>query len=201
MWQLHAHDLSPLSQSAPGLWARFLRPSVKRLVGRTGFEPATRDPQSDFSHLLKLVAGGWPQYCLPESFTAGEFRDRRGRPSALRVSGQGKRAFSGRLLLLIDQGTGSGAEVFAATVKDARRGRPIGRNTRGQVLLAKDDDLGYGYSATIAHHDCFTSAGLRMEGRGVRPDEQVSLRIDDFRHGRDADLMRARERIGAQGGP
>jgi carboxyl-terminal processing protease len=130
-----------------------------------------------------------------ESFMAGEFRDRRGRRSAFRIAGRGKRAFDRQVLLLIDQGTGSGAEVFAATVKDARRGTLIGRNTRGQVLLAKDYDLGYGYSATIAHHDYYTSAGARIEGRGVLPDEQVSLRIDDFRQGRDADLIRARELI------
>src|SRR6185436_12447788 len=98
-----------------------------------------------------------------DSFTAGEFRDRRGRRSAFRISGRGKRAFDGRLLLLIDQGTGSGAEVFAAAIKDAQLGILIGRNTRGQVLLAKDYDLGYGYSATIAHHDYYTSAGVRIE--------------------------------------
>jgi carboxyl-terminal processing protease len=128
-----------------------------------------------------------------QPFVAGEFISRNGNRSAFRIAGSRARAYSAPVALLIGEGTGSGGELFAAAVNDSARGKLIGRTTRGQLLLAKDYDLGHGFTATVPHHDYRTAAGIRIESRGVAPNVPVPLTLADFRQGRDADLERARE--------
>jgi len=147
------------------------------------------------------------QNCLNLFFSEptifGEFRHRSGAKLAVKVPGRGTRAYRGRIFVLVDDASGSGAEVFAAGIQDSSRGRIVGRQSSGAVLNAKRRNLPGGFYSDIAHSDYRTSRGVRLEGRGVFPDGVVELTLRDFIENRDADLDFIREllkgNVGAPG--
>jgi carboxyl-terminal processing protease len=120
----------------------------------------------------------------------GRFQFRKG---SLPVKIEGRKdAYSGKLLVLIDGRTGSGGDMFAAAIQDTGRGTLIGRRTAGAILLGKDYNLPQGYLATVAEGDYFTAKNVRLEGRGVAPDEMVDYTFKDFQEHNDPDLDRVR---------
>lgn len=134
--------------------------------------------------------------CLEPLFSEhevfGEFRERNGKEPNVRVSGRGKSAYGGRVMVLIDEGSASAAEIFAAGIQDSGRGIVIGRQSRGAVLASKSYGLPNGFSVTIPIRDYRTAKGMRLEGRGVIPDTPVNLTMQDFVENRDPDLGVAR---------
>jgi hypothetical protein len=95
-------------------------------------------------------------------------------------------SYTGRLAILVDQGTASGAEVVAAVLKDRDRAVVLGRRTAGagtlQVLLeyAETDPSGKAYLmltvATVAR-----LSGARIEGVGLMPDVLLVPMTEDGR--------------------
>jgi carboxyl-terminal processing protease len=132
-----------------------------------------------------------PFFSEPEVF--GEFHHRNGTTLTVKVSGRGKRAYLGRVFVLVDDASGSGSEVFAAGMQESGRGIIVGRQTMGAVLNAKRRQLGNGFYSVVAHSDFKTTNGIRLEGRGVSPEYPVTATIKDFREKRDLDLDRVRE--------
>ena len=134
----------------------------------------------------------YPFFSEPTVF--GEVRNRNGKVSTtLKVPGSGKGAYRGRVFVLIDEASGSGAEVFAAGLQESGRAIVIGRQSMGAVLNAREHKLPNGFTVDIPHSDYRTARGVRLEGRGVIPDEQVKLTMKNFLENRDADLERVRE--------
>jgi len=133
-----------------------------------------------------------PFFSEPTVF--GDVRNRDGKISTtLKVPGSGKGAYRGRVFVLIDEASASGAEVFAAGLQESGRAIVIGRQSMGAVLNAKEYKLPNGFTVDIPHSEYRTVRGVRLEGRGVIPDEQVPLTMKDFLENRDADLERVRE--------
>jgi carboxyl-terminal processing protease len=137
------------------------------------------------------------QNCLSPFFAEptvfGEFHHRNGTTLTVKVSGRGKRAYRGRVFVLVDDASGSGSEVFAAGIQESGRGILVGRQTMGAVLNAKRRQLPNGFYSNVGHSDFKTTKGIRLEGRGVSPDKPVTQTIEDFRENRDLDLDRVRE--------
>ena len=52
-----------------------------------------------------------------------------------------------------------------------------------------------GFKASIAIRDYQTAKGVRLEGRGVIPDQPVKLTMSDFMERRDPDLERVHDLI------
>ncbi len=108
---------------------------------------------------------------LKEAATLGEFRDRRGKEPALKASGRGKSAYGGRILVLIDEQSGSGAEIFAAGLQELGRTLIIGRRSSGHVLAKMD----YGLPGRVRQRPVdycfeFISLGLHhFPGSGTDP--------------------------------
>lgn len=97
--------------------------------------------------------------------------------SPQRISPAGERVdpFDGPLAILVDALSGSTSEIFAAGLQALGRARIFGEPSAGQVLPAVIIPLPNGdrFMHPIAD---FTAAGdLRLEGRGVFPDEAVPL--------------------------
>jgi carboxyl-terminal processing protease len=128
-----------------------------------------------------------------DSTIFGEFRERNGKEPTLKVSGRGHDAYSGRVFVLIDEMSASAAEIFAAGVQESGRGIVVGRQSSGAVLMNYEHGLPNGFKASIAIRDYQTAKGVRLEGRGVIPDEPVKLTMRDFMENRDPDLERVRE--------
>jgi len=137
------------------------------------------------------------QYCLnllhEKPRVIGEFQGRKGKPFVLKVSGSGARAYRGRVFVLIDEASGSGSEVLAAAVQESRRGTVVGRVSVGGVLQGTQYNLAHGFTLDVARGDYHTVQGVRLEGRGVTPDELVQVTMKDYLEDRDPDLERVRE--------
>ena len=117
---------------------------------------------------------------------------------------RGDKAFSGKLIVLVDSRSASAAELFARVVQLEHRGTVIGDRSSGMVMEARhypysqgqDTKFFYGFSVTEA--DIIMSDGKSLEHVGVTPDEVVLPTADDLANGRDPALARAAELAGVK---
>jgi len=102
---------------------------------------------------------------------------RRKETKPMTAKSRGENAFSGKLIVLVDSGSASSAEILARVVQLEKRGAVIGDLTSGAVMRARtfSHELGvtsaafYGMSVTDA--DVKMSDGKSLEKTGVTPDE------------------------------
>jgi carboxyl-terminal processing protease len=74
------------------------------------------------------------------------------------------------LVVLVDRGTASSAEVVAAALRDHHRALVVGQRTYGKALVQSIDPLGNGgaLELTVAHY--YTASGADISGVGIVPD-------------------------------
>ena len=94
--------------------------------------------------------------------------------------------FAGPVAILVDGMTGSASECFAGGMQSLGRARVFGQTSMGQALPALFDRLPNGDVLIHAWGDFVTGTGVRIEGRGVVPDEPVALIARRLLAGRDA---------------
>ncbi len=146
---------------------------------------------------VALMVSGIAGHFLNEPVALGTMRTRdtelRVAANPRRVSPDGRRVqpFAGPLAVLIDEGTASASEVFAGGIQSIGRARIFGLTSAGAVLPAALDRLPNGDVLYHAFADFTTTAGVQLEGRGVLPDEQVSLTRASLLVGQDAQLEAA----------
>lgn len=97
------------------------------------------------------------------------------------------------IYILVNEGSGSGAEVTAALFQETKRATIVGKKSAGAVLVANSVPLPFGARMSITVAEFFTPQGKVLEGVGVIPDVEVDLTLDDFVAGRDAQLQKAIE--------
>jgi C-terminal processing protease CtpA/Prc len=115
---------------------------------------------------------------------------------------RGGSAFSGKLVVLVDSGSASAAELFPRVVQLEHRGVVVGDRTMGAVMEARgysasqgmDTKIFYGFSITEA--DLIMKDGKTIEHVGVTPDEIVIPTAQDLSAGRDPALSHAAELAG-----
>ncbi len=117
------------------------------------------------------------------------------------VNGAGQRVepFAGPLAILVDAMTGSASECFAGGMQALGRARVFGQTSMGQALPAFFAKLPNGDVLIHATGDFVTADGTRLEGRGVVPDETVSIGRAELLAGRDTTLEAALKWIDQQG--
>jgi carboxyl-terminal processing protease len=118
---------------------------------------------------------------------------RRTDPSGNRVD-----PYSGPVAILIDEMTASASEVLAGGMQATGRARIFGTTSMGAVLPAVTDRLPNGDVLYHAFGDFTTASDVRLEGRGVIPDEVVPLTREELLAGRDAALAAALRWIAGQ---
>ena len=104
------------------------------------------------------------------------------------VSPAGERVdpFAGPLAILMDGTSGSTSEVFAGGLQATGRARVFGETSLGAALPSMMDELPNGDVLQHAFADfVVTATGERLEGRGVIPDERISVTRVDLIAGRD----------------
>jgi carboxyl-terminal processing protease len=132
---------------------------------------------------------------------AGHFTDRadtlgvsRTRTSTLyfvanprRATSDGRRVapFAGPVAILTDELSGSASEIFAGGLQSLHRVRVFGDTSLGGVLPAIWDRLPNGDVLYHAFGEFVTATGERLEGRGVLPDQPITVTRADLLAGRD----------------
>lgn len=117
---------------------------------------------------------------------------------------RGSSAFKGKLVVLIDSGSGSAAEIFARVVQLEKRGIVIGDRSAGAVMQSlqyvhtSGVDIVALYGARITNADVIMSDGKSIEHTGVTPDEVALLTGADFAAKRDPTLSRAAALVGVE---
>ena len=109
-------------------------------------------------------------------------------PRLVNAKGERVAPYSGPVAILIDAMSGSASECFAGGMQSLGRARVFGQISMGQALPALFDQLPNGDVLIHAYGDFVTASGVRLEGRGVIPDQRVPLRREDLLAGRDATL-------------
>ena len=120
---------------------------------------------------------------------------RKGGARKWRLRGADAKAHVGKMAVLIDAGSASAAEIFAAAIQESGRGRVFGRKSAGGVLVSVRRPLPDGGELSVSVYDYVTAKGRRLEGQGVTPDQVVEATLPDLRQGRDTVLEEALEWI------
>ncbi|MEW5883773.1 MAG: S41 family peptidase [Armatimonadota bacterium] len=81
--------------------------------------------------------------------------------------------FEGDVVVLVSPSSASASEIFAAAVKEHKRGKVVGTKTAGAVLASTFVRLPEGFSLQLPLMEFVTFGGLRLEGAGVEPDEPL----------------------------
>lgn len=99
--------------------------------------------------------------------------------------GTGDRAYAGRVFVLVDEWTGSTAEIFARGMQTNRGALVIGTQTAGAVLPSVVTPLPTGgvLQYVIANYE--DAGGVALERRGVTPNVAIRYRRQDLIAGRD----------------
>jgi carboxyl-terminal processing protease len=119
------------------------------------------------------------------------------------LKSQGKHAFAGFLVVLVDSNSSSAAEVFARIVQLEKRRLIIGDRTSGQVresLQLRHNVFQAGstpqYVVSVSVADLILADGKTLEGRGVTPDIMMLPTQQDLATGRDPVLAEALKLLG-----
>jgi carboxyl-terminal processing protease len=135
----------------------------------------------------------------------GDRKSREGLKPVIAKS-RGKKAFDGKLIVLIDSKSASASELFARVVQLEKRGIVVGDRSAGAVREGKmfvhavelDRINVTQYSSMITVADLIMTDGKTLEHVGVMPDERVLPTPADIAAGRDPVLARAAELAGVK---
>ena len=116
-------------------------------------------------------------------------------PQRATPDGRIVKPFAGPLAILIDQGSASTSEIFAAGLQQLGRAKVIGRNSAGAALPATLIKLPNGDTFMYAMANFIGPKGTSIEGVGVKPDTEVTLTRDALLETGDPDLAVAVEWI------
>jgi carboxyl-terminal processing protease len=117
-------------------------------------------------------------------------------PRLVNAAGERVEPFRGPVAILIDGLSASASECFTGGLQSLGRARVFGQTSMGQALPALFDTLPNGDVLIHAWGDFVTGTGVRLEGRGVVPDEVVPATRADLLAGRDRPLEAALAWIG-----
>jgi carboxyl-terminal processing protease len=107
--------------------------------------------------------------------------------------------YSGPVVILIDGGSASTSEVFAAGMQELGRAVIVGERSIGAALPSVFTKLPTGAVLQYAIADFKTPKGVLIEGRGVIPDREVNLTRRALLEGRDSQLEAAIDQIKNKG--
>lgn len=109
------------------------------------------------------------------------------------TEGRKERPYDGRIVMLVNEHTTSGAEIVAGFAKDHSLATLVGMRTRGRMLGFSRFPIGHGYYLTVPVSNYVTWEGKTFEHTGVVPDAEIPFNTDEARAGRDVQLERALE--------
>jgi carboxyl-terminal processing protease len=128
---------------------------------------------------------------LPNGTTVYQEVDRGGQNSTHATRGSGQ--YDLPLVVLVDGGTASMGEIFAAAVQEHGAATILGSNTAGSVAAAQVFGLPDGSGLQVTVFDILSAGGRPLNKVGVVPDEVIQTSSSDVASGADPVLARAVE--------
>ncbi|MEZ4872998.1 MAG: S41 family peptidase [Bdellovibrionales bacterium] len=105
------------------------------------------------------------------------------------ITYEGYGCFKGKLSVLVDENTGSSAEIFAQAMKE-KGVRVWGERTKGEVVMSVWYDISYilgkGYSISVPEATYSTVRNNDLEAYGVIPDRELYYQLQYELHGKDS---------------
>ncbi|MGQ9584102.1 MAG: S41 family peptidase [Anaerolineae bacterium] len=106
---------------------------------------------------------------------------------------QGGLATDARLVVLVDGGTASGAEIIAGALQARKRALLVGERTYGKGAVQNVYDLSDGSSLHVTVAKLFTPDMRLIDKNGLEPDEEVPFPPEAQARGEDPQLQKALE--------
>lgn len=91
----------------------------------------------------------------------------------VRTRDRGIAPFKGPVAVLVDRGSGSASEIFAAAMRENAGAILVGQPTAGAVLASVRARLPHGFSMQYPISDFVTARGIRLERAPLQPDVLV----------------------------
>ncbi len=167
--------------------------AMDRFRGADGIVIDLRGNPGGLAAMIMGLAG----HFLPERATLGVMKTKQSElrfnanPRLVNAAGDRVEPYGGPLAILVDGLTGSASECFTGGMQSIGRARVFGQTSMGQALPALFDRLPNGDVLIHAWGDFVTGTGVRIEGRGVIPDESIDLTRESLLAGHDPALERA----------
>ncbi|HSE97740.1 MAG TPA: S41 family peptidase [Blastocatellia bacterium] len=144
------------------------------------------NPGGEASEVVRIAS-----YFFSRRVSFGRFLSRSGKSIEL-VTDDDDQLYRSPVVILINEASGSGSELFAACMQENHRAVIVGRQSCGCVLgISKFRKVEGGGELAVSELGYVSSRGRRLEGGGVTPDEMVSLQIADLQSNRDRSLEEA----------
>ncbi|MBC7263504.1 MAG: S41 family peptidase [Chloroflexi bacterium] len=103
------------------------------------------------------------------------------------------------LVVLVDGGTASAAEIVAGAIQDYHRALLVGQRTFGKGSVQSIHELSDGSSVHVTIARWLTPNGHEINGQGLTPDVVVETKAEDLAAGRDLQLEEAISLLRTQG--
>jgi carboxyl-terminal processing protease len=95
------------------------------------------------------------------------------------------------LVVLVDRGSASAAEIIAGAIQDNDRGVLVGERSFGKGSVQITERLSDGSGLQITTRRWYTPSDRQIEGQGLTPDIEVEMADEDLLAQRDPQLERA----------
>lgn len=173
------------------LWKSPIRKEFKKalrqLVDAPGIVIDIRgNPGGEAEEVVKIAS-----FFFSKHVPFGKFFSRFGKAIYLRTDDD-EQIYTGPVAILVNEGSGSGSELFAGVMQESGRAIVVGRRSCGCVLgISKFRKLKGGGELAVSEYGYQSPQGKSFEGTGVVPNKPVELTISDIQHRRDAALEEA----------
>ena len=99
------------------------------------------------------------------------------------------------LVVLVNNGSASAAEIVTGAMKDLKRAEIIGERTFGKGSVQALEPLSYGAALKITIAKWLTPSGVEINSKGIEPDIEVKISDEEKNQNQDPQMEKAKERI------
>ncbi|MEO6595527.1 MAG: S41 family peptidase [Planctomycetota bacterium] len=131
------------------------------------------------------VAMGVARHVLQDELELGSMRMRGAKEPLRFLINPVDSPFRGPVVLIVNGGTGSTAEILGAGLQKLGRARVVGQTSMGAALPSVFETIAHGWRVQAPIADFKLSDGSSVEGMGVVPDVLVTAKRADLVAGRD----------------
>jgi len=144
------------------------------------------NPGGEAQEVTKIAS-----YFTNTRMSFGQFVSRNGKAFTL-YTDRDDQVYKRPVMILVNEGSGSGSELFSAAMQENGRASVVGRQSCGCVLgISRFKKMKGGSELAVSELKYISPQGHKIEGTGVTPNRAVPLTLADLQHHRDAALEAA----------